>query len=213
MASKRLLLFTFLLATLSLSTCAKAVDPANIYHYEPQYRQAGCARNVTVMDTAEGTVIIGNGIDLVFIPPTPDEFRMNLVPETAEITYTIEKMPLDNVSGSFYLQVLMNLGHDCLLPAQIPIQGALMTNSDLYRPFPDALGSENVTVAIDQEVGRTGFAGLFFEETAVFNIHPDGVVEVDREGVEATCPDGHSYVSTNVNMEEAGITGIVMVRK
>jgi hypothetical protein len=85
----------------------------------------------------------------------------------------------------------------------VPIRGG--------RFVADPLGSQNIRIAIDPKIGSTEYAGLRFEDEVTVNIWESGVVEVDREEVEATDSDGTVFISARVMVE--GKEAIVMVRK
>jgi hypothetical protein len=97
------------------------------------------------------------------------------------------------------------LSDDSHVPATFP-----MGQPQRVRGFPDALGSQNIKIAINEEVGHTYIAGLTFTEEATINIWEDGTVEVDREGVEATDKNGTTWISKKVRVgEEDAIIMIV----
>ena len=110
-----------------------------------------------------------------------------------------------------YMQVVIALGEGSSLPAQIPMQGASIFTPKLYGPLPDALGSQDITVKINAQVGHTRFAGLDFRQEAVLGVWEDGIVEVDREGVEAADESGTVWISKQVEVEDE--VAIVMIRK
>ncbi len=93
----------------------------------------------------------------------------------------------------------------------MPMEFALGGDPGKGRYFPDALGSKNIEVAINKDVGYTRIAGLEFTQQATLNIWKDGVVELDREGVKAKdTKNGISWVSARVKID--GKVAIVMVR-
>ena len=132
-------------------------------------------------------------------------------PDDASITYNVSKIPLDSSTGAMYMQVVMTLGEGSSLPAQIPMQGATIFTPELYGPFPDALGSRDITVKINEQVGHTRFAGLEFRQEVVLGVWEDGIVEVDREGVEASDGSGTAWISKQVEVEDE--VAIIMIRK
>lgn len=95
--------------------------------------------------------------------------------------------------------------------SSVPMEFALGGDPGKGRYFPDALGSKNIEVAINKDVGYTRIAGLEFTQQATLNIWKDGVVELDREGVKAKdTKNGTSWVSARVKID--GKVAIVMVR-
>jgi TonB family protein len=46
-----------------------------------------------------------------------------------------------------------------------------------------SLGSKNIKIAIDKEVGITKFAGLIFDKEVTLNIHADSTVELREENI------------------------------
>ena len=192
------------------SGCTKSVSPKDIYRYTPQYPQKSGAQNITVEQTKEGVKITGNGIRLLFFPSTGQSFHVDIKPEDAEIKMNVNSIPFDN-SGAFYMQVVLMLGDDCALPAQIPMRGSTVFSPKLYGPIPDAWGSQNVTVKINEQVGFTWYAGLRFNQEIVCNVWKDGVVEVDKEGVEALDEKGTKWISKEVKIDDK--TAVIVVRK
>lgn len=77
--------------------------------------------------------------------------------------------------------------------------------------YPDALGSKNIKIIIDKDVGYTEIAGLRFQKEAVINVWKDGVVEVDKENVEGSDKNGVVWISARTRPTEK--ESIVMVRK
>ena len=74
---------------------------------------------------------------------------------------------------------------------------------------PDAPGSKNIRVVVNEKVGSTRCAGLAFAAGCTVSIAKDGVVEVDKEGVRAKDGFGGVYVSRKMQWE--GTRAIVMV--
>ena len=204
-------MWTVLLLTVLVVGCNKGAAPEDIYHYSPEYPQESGAKNVTVEQTAGGMRVSGPEVSLLFSPPTGSSFKVDVEPEDASVTYKINKMPMDSSTGAFYVQAVINLGEDSSLPAQLPMQGSVNFAPKLYGPLPDALGSQDITVKINKQVGHTTFAGLEFHEEAVCNGWEDGIVEVDREGVEASDESGTVWISKEAKVE--GQVAIVMIRK
>jgi hypothetical protein len=190
--------------------CTKSIAPKDTYRFTPDYPQENSARNIAVDQTKDGLRITGNGITLLFSPPTKNSFKVDIDPEDAPLTMSIDSIPLDK-SGAFYMKVLIKLGNESVLPAQIPMPSSSIFIPELYRPFPDALGSQNVTVKIDDQVGHTWYAGLKFHQETVCNVWDDGVVEVDREGIEAIDQNGIAWISEEVKIKNQIAT--IMVRK
>ena len=213
MSKKQVLLsiWTVLFLTVLVVGCTKGVAPEDMYRYSPEYPQESGAKNVTVEQTPGGIRVSGSAVSLLFIPPTRSSFKVGVEPEDASITYKVSKIPLDSSTGAMYMQVVMTLGEDSSLPAQIPMQGASIFTPELYGPFPDALGSRDVTVKINEQVGHTRFAGLEFRQEVVLAVWEDGIVEVDREGVEASDESGTAWISKQVEVEDE--VAIIMIRK
>lgn len=213
MSKKQVLLsvWTVLFLTVLVVGCTKGVAPKDIYRYSPEYPQESGAKNVTVEQTPGGIRVSGSGVSLLFIPPTRSSFKVDVEPEDASITYKVGKIPLDSSTGAMYMQIVMTLGEGSSLPAQIPMQGATIFTPELYGPFPDALGSQDITVKINEQVGHTRFAGLEFRQEVVLDVWEDGVVEVDREGVEASDEGGTVWISKEAKVEDE--VAIIMVRK
>ena len=204
-------MWTILLLTVLVVGCNKGIAPEDIYRYSPEYPQESGAKNVTVEETAGGIRVSGPEVSLLFAPPTGSSFKVDVEPEDASVTYKVNKMPMDSSTGAFYMQAVINLGEDSALPAQLPMQGSVNFAPKLYGPFPDALGSQDITVKINKQIGHTTFAGLEFQEEVVCNVWEDGVVEVDREGVEASDGSGTAWISKEAKVE--GELAIVMIRK
>lgn len=76
----------------------------------------------------------------------------------------------------------------------------------------DAPGSSNMLIVINKNVGYTDYAGLRFKQEVTVNIWEDGIVEVDKEGIEVSDKKGANWISKKVKMEN-GKVAIVMVRK
>jgi hypothetical protein len=203
--------WTVLFLTVLVVGCTKGIAPEDMYRYSPEYPQDSGAKNVTVEQTPGGIRVSGSGVSLLFVPPTRSSFKVDVEPEDASIQYQVGKIPLDSSTGAMYMQIVMTLGEGSSLPAQIPMQGATVYTPKLYGPFPDALGSQDVTVKINEQVGHTRFAGLEFRQEAVLAVWEDGIVEVDREGVEASDGSGTAWISKQVQVE--GEDAIIMVRK
>jgi hypothetical protein len=204
-------IWTVLFLTVLVAGCSKGVAPEDMYRYSPEYPQDSGARNVTVEQTPGGIRVSGSGVSLLFVPPTRSSFKVDVEPEDAPIQYQVGKIPLDSSTGAMYMQIVMTLGEGSSLPAQIPMQGATVFTPKLYGPFPDALGSQDITVKINEQVGHTRFAGLEFRQEAVLAVWEDGIVEVDKEGVEASDGSGTAWISKQVQVE--GEDAIIMVRK
>ncbi|MGD2205443.1 MAG: hypothetical protein PVH17_01575 [Anaerolineae bacterium] len=204
-------IWTVLFLTILVVGCTESVAPEDIYQYSPEYPQESGARNIAVEQTANGTKISGPEISLLFLPPTRTSFKVDVEPEGASVKYKVNKMPLDGNTGAFYMQVVITLGEDSSVPAQIPMQGASFFAPELYGPLPDALGSQDITVKINEQVGHTRFAGLEFRQEAVLGVWEDGTVEVDREGVEASDESGTAWISKEVKVEDK--VAIIMIRK
>ena len=79
--------------------------------------------------------------------------------------------------------------------------------------IPDALGSRNIKIVINKEVGYTEIAGLRFQEEVLINIGQDGAVEVNKEGVEASDKTGNFWISKNVKIEGSDSLTTVMIKK
>ena len=203
--------WTVLFLTVLVVGCSKGIAPEDMYRYSPEYPQDSGARNVTVEQTPGGIRVSGSGVSLLFVPPTRSSFKVDVEPEDAPIQYQVGKIPLDSSTGAMYMQIVMTLGEGSSLPAQIPMQGATVFTPELYGPFPDALGSQDVTVKINEQVGHTRFAGLEFRQEVVLDVWEDGIVEVDREGVEASDGSGTAWISKQVQVE--GEDAIIMIRK
>jgi hypothetical protein len=78
-------------------------------------------------------------------------------------------------------------------------------------PMPDALGSTNIKVKINRQLGYTTLAGLRFKDDATVNVLPNGTVQVDRAGIRATgAARGGEYVSREVLVD--GVPTVVMGR-
>lgn len=103
--------------------------------------------------------------------------------------------------GTYTLKCLVD---NCSVPTSID----LMTGKATYS-F-DGPGSTNIKVTIGQDVGSTGFAGLTWQTEALINISTDGVIDVDREGVEAPDAGGTAWISKRVRIDDRD--AIVMVR-
>jgi hypothetical protein len=204
-------IWTVLFLTVLVVGCSKGIAPEDMYRYSPEYPQDSGARNVTVEQTPGGIRVSGSGVSLLFVPPTRSSFKVDVEPEDAPIQYQVGKIPLDSSTGAMYMQIVMTLGEGSSLPAQIPMQGATVFTPKLYGPFPDALGSQDITVKINEQVGHTRFAGLEFRQEAVLAVWEDGIVEVDKEGVEASDGSGTAWISKQVQVE--GEDAIIMVRK
>ena len=213
MSKKQVLLsiWTVLFLTVLVVGCTKGIAPEDMYRYSPEYPQDSGARNVTVEQTPGGIRVSGSGVSLLFVPPTRSSFKVDVEPEDAPIQYQVGKIPLDSSTGAMYMQIVMTLGEGSSLPAQIPMQGATVFTPKLYGPFPDALGSRDVTVKINEQVGHTRFAGLEFRQEVVLAVWEDGIVEVDREGVEASDGSGTAWISKQVEVEDE--LAIIMIRK
>jgi hypothetical protein len=213
MNKKQVLLsiWTILFLTVLVVGCTKNVAPEDIYRYSPEYSQESGAKNVTVEQTPGGIRVSGSEVSMLFIPPTRSSFKVDIEPEDASVKYKVNKIPLDSSTGALYMQVVMTLGEDSSLPAQIPMQGASILAPELYGPFPDALGSQDITVKINEQVGHTRFAGLEFRQEAVLDVWEDGIVEVDGEGVEASDEGGTVWISKEVEVEDE--VAIIMIRK
>ena len=76
----------------------------------------------------------------------------------------------------------------------------------------DGLGSQNIQIAIDKKVGYTYIPRLKFKQEAVINIWKDGLVEVDKEGVEVTGPNGSKLISKKVKINNEKFA-IVLIKK
>ena len=71
------------------------------------------------------------------------------------------------------------------------------------------LGWRNIGIRIG-EIGYTDYAGLRFTQPTTVNIWDNGVVQVNREGIEVTDSTGTEWVSKRVRVD--GNIGIVFVR-
>lgn len=101
--------------------------------------------------------------------------------------------------------VIKGIGKDSHVTMKMTIDGRIIGS------YPDALGSKNIKIVIDKEVGYTQIAGLKFQQEAVINIWNDGVVEVDKEGVEASDKNSTIWVSKRARLGEKEST--MMIRK
>jgi hypothetical protein len=80
------------------------------------------------------------------------------------------------------------------------------------RFFPDALGSTNIKIVINKDVGYTDYAGLKFKQEATVNIWKDGIVEVNKEGIVVSDNNGASWISKKVKIDNSKVA-IIIVRK
>lgn len=201
--------------------CGRGVAPEDVYRHEPEYSGTSGARNIAVEETTEdGVRIAGSELSVVVFPPSLQRsglrsfvtWRIETDPEEASFKYTIDDMIFDSGAGYFYAQAIVSLGENSSVPANLPLPDA---EYHALPPelgfFPDAPGSQNVSVGINERVGHTEIAGLRFEQEATINVWETGVVEADREGIEATDPSGATWVSKNATVE--GKDAIVMIRK
>lgn len=90
------------------------------------------------------------------------------------------------------------------IPVQISSSGSM-----LY--CIDGLGSQNIQIAINKNVGYTQIPGLKFRQEAVINIWKDGIVEVDKEGIEVTGTNGIKLISKKVKIN--GNIATVLIKK
>jgi hypothetical protein len=91
---------------------------------------------------------------------------------------------------------IKSMGKDSHVAMKMTMDGRILG------AYPDALGSKNIKIAIDKEVGYTQIAGLKFQQEAVINIWNDGIVEVDKEGVEASDKNNTIWVSRKSRLAE-----------
>lgn len=188
------------------------VSAENIYRYDSKDPKIGGARNVTVETTESGTMkVSGSEVSMSIKISTPNRFELQIDPEGASYQYTISGMKFDTRWGVIYEEVNIILGDGSSVPAQLPNQNGNVFVPILYRFFPDAFGSRNISIKINKHIGYTMIAGLKFKQEATINIWKDGVVEVDREGIEATDESGTTWISKKVRVE--GKNAIIMVRK
>jgi len=107
--------------------------------------------------------------------------------------------------------IMTAMGESSHAPAILPFDNAT-GNIGSPKWIPDALGSRNIKIVINQEVGYTEIAGLRFREEAVINIGQDGAVEVNKEGVEASDKTGNFWISKNVKIEGSDSLTTVMIK-
>jgi len=78
-------------------------------------------------------------------------------------------------------------------------------------PMPDALGSTNIRVKVNRQLGYTTLAGLRFKDDATVNINQDGTVEVTSAGIRAMgVQNNNPFVSQEIMVD--GKPVLVMVR-
>lgn len=88
--------------------------------------------------------------------------------------------------------------------------GEINLNTGDISYYFDGPGSTNIKVVIGKDVGRTDYGGLNWRDEVVLNIWTDGIIEVDREGVEAPDSSGTKWISKRVRINDKD--AIVMVR-
>lgn len=79
------------------------------------------------------------------------------------------------------------------------------------RYFVEGLGSRNVKVKVNKELGFTTYVGLKFKADVTLNVRKDGTIEVDREGVEALEGKDRLMISRQVTLN--GKPAIVMIEQ
>lgn len=205
-------ILTVSLLILPIIRCARSVSPEDVYHHHSKYTGKNSAKNITVEQTPDGMKITGSEITVIFKPPTQYRFELKVEPKDKSLEYKVEEIPFDNRTGSFYMKVNLMLGEGSSVPAQIPMKEATYLAPKLFGVFPDALGSQDISVKINKQVGYTKIAGLKFTQEATINIWKDGVMEIGREGVEGTSIDRDvtAWISKKVKVE--GKVAIIMVR-
>lgn len=90
-------------------------------------------------------------------------------------------------------------------PGTMPL-GASPANITFYF---EGLGSKNIRIQPNKELGYTTYAGLRFENEAVVAIRDDGAITVDREGVTARDEKGRPFISRKVVVD--GTFSILML--
>lgn len=87
-------------------------------------------------------------------------------------------------------QSLVALADNAKLPMEMDLNGQIIAF------YPDSLGSNNIKIAIDKDVGYTDYAGLRFkQECTIILIDQTGVIELDKEGIEAIDKHGNTWIS------------------
>jgi hypothetical protein len=101
------------------------------------------------------------------------------------------------------------LSNNASIPSEISVDDAVSGSIKRSKMFPDALGSQNIKIKIDEAVGYTEFAGLKFKKEATINIWKDGTIEVDHEGIEATDVSGTRWISKKIGVDGKNVIVIV----
>jgi serine/threonine protein kinase len=88
--------------------------------------------------------------------------------------------------------------------------GRIRSGPNAVTFVPDVHGSTGLHVVVNHKLGYTTAAGLRFQQDVVMNIWDDGVVEIDKAGVQAADAKGVRYVSQQRTIGDR--TGLVMVK-
>lgn len=210
---RQLFLVSFVVLTAMLMIgCTQTVAPDDVYRADVEPDLVG-ARNITVEQIADGIKVSGSAVSLVAI--TKDDFQITVEPEDTEVEYTMGTIEISK-SGVAVAKANIMLGEDSNVPAHLPAGQINMFPIppqvyELFGLIPGAAGSQNVSVKINEAIGYTEVAGLKFTQETTVNVWPDGVVEIDKQGVEVLDKSDTSWISKKVKIEDK--TAVIMVKK
>jgi len=114
-----------------------------------------------------------------------------------------------NKDGNYDIIAMSDEAH---VPVRFSLGGAIGGDLSGAVYYPDALGSKNIKIAIDKEVGYTDLAGLRFKQEATINIWEDGTIEANKAGIEASDKNSALWISKKVKIKGSKVA-IVMVKK
>jgi len=119
-------------------------------------------------------------------------------------------LEIENSGPSSY--DIKGLSDNARIPMEVSLSGLEAGNLGGGVVVVDNPGSNNIHIKINQDIGHTDYAGLRFAEKAVVNIWENGVVEVDREGLEVTENEtDETWVSRKAKV--GGKKGIVFFKR
>lgn len=116
-------------------------------------------------------------------PPEPYRFR----PKVNTFDAISRNVEIEELKDGVTMK---GLGKGSTIAMAVPFGG---TGSPQY--MPDAPGSRDIHVIVNEKMGYTTFAGLRFQGAAVVGVRTDGLVVVDKEGIRARDAKGRLFVS------------------
>jgi hypothetical protein len=95
------------------------------------------------------------------------------------VNFPASSIQVETVLREGKLKLLLTLRENSRLPSGMPPAFILETK-----------GSKDIDVRVNQDVGYTYFAGLYFLDSTRLSVSDDGTVQVDRQGVRARLNSG-----------------------